>query len=42
MVLECPGFFEEIMSGYRRGYMYNPVIEPAYVSKGTEAELLLE
>ncbi|MGN1167129.1 MAG: beta-galactosidase [Lachnospiraceae bacterium] len=33
MVLECPGFFEEIMSGYRRGYMYNPIVRPAYVSK---------
>ncbi len=40
MVLECPGFFEEIMSGYRRGYMYNPVVEPAYVSK--EAEMLIK
>lgn len=39
MVLECPGFFEEIMSGYRRGYMYNPVVEPSYVSK--EAEILI-
>ena len=33
MVLECPGFFEEIMSGYRRGYMYNPIVQPSYVSK---------
>lgn len=33
MVLECPGFFEEIMSGYRRGYMYNPIVRPSYVSK---------
>ena len=33
MILECPGFFEEIMSGYRRGYMYNPVVRPSYVSK---------
>lgn len=33
MVLECPGFLEEIMSGYRRGYMYNPIVQPSYVSK---------
>lgn len=39
MVLECPGFFEEIMSGYRRGYMYNPIVQPAYVSKEVEIEL---
>lgn len=40
MVLECPGFFEEIMSGYRRGYMYNPVVQPSYVSK--EVELFIQ
>lgn len=40
MVLECPGFFEEIMSGYRRGYMYNPIVEPSYVSK--EIEVMVE
>lgn len=39
MVLECPGFFEEIMSGYRRGYMYNPIVRPSYVSKETEVIL---
>lgn len=39
MVLECPGFFEEIKSGYRRGYMYNPVVEPSYVSKGVRVVL---
>jgi hypothetical protein len=33
IILECPGFYEEIMSGFRRGYMYNPVLEPFYVSK---------
>lgn len=36
MVLECPGFFEEIMSGYRRGYMYSPVVRPSYVAKKVE------
>ena len=39
MILECPGFFEEIMSGYRRGYLYNPVIEPAYVAKDMKLQL---
>ena len=40
MVLECPGFFEEIMSGYRRGYLYNPIVQPSYVSKTVELELM--
>ncbi len=39
MVLECPGFFEEIMSGYRRGFLYNPIVQPAYVSKVAKIEL---
>lgn len=39
MVLECPGFFEEIMSGYRRGYMYNPIVQPSYVSKEVQITL---
>ena len=39
MVLECPGFFEEIMSGYRRGYMYNPVVQPSYVSREVSVSL---
>lgn len=39
MVLECPGFFEEIMSGYRRGYMYNPIVQPSYVSKEVQIKL---
>ncbi|MDO4313074.1 MAG: beta-galactosidase [Eubacteriales bacterium] len=40
MILECPGFFEEIMSGYRRGYMYHPIVRPSYVSR--EAEIVLK
>ena len=36
MILECPGFFEEIMSGYRRGYLYNPIVTPSYISKKEE------
>lgn len=39
MVLECPGFFEEIMSGYRRGYLYNPIVRPSYVAKKVVVKL---
>lgn len=39
MVLECPGFFEEIMSGYRRGYLYNLMAQPSYVSKTVKLAL---
>lgn len=39
MVLECPGFFEEIMSGYRRGYMYDPVVKASYVSKEIQMQM---
>jgi hypothetical protein len=38
IILECPGFYEEIMSGFRRGYMYNPVLEPYYVSQKMKLE----
>lgn len=40
MILECPGFFEEIMSGYRRGYLYNPIVQPSYVSKEATVSFL--
>jgi hypothetical protein len=40
-ILECPGFYEEIMSGFRRGYMYSPVIEPYYTSKNVTLKLAL-
>jgi len=39
VILECPGFYEEIMSGFRRGYMYNPALEPSYVSEKVTLEL---
>lgn len=39
MILECPGFFEELMGGYRRGYLYRPKMVPAYVSKKMVLEL---
>lgn len=38
-ILECPGFLEEIMSGYRRGYMYEPIVEPSCVAKTVEIKL---
>jgi hypothetical protein len=33
IVLECPAFYDELQSGYRRGYMYNPEIAPKFVTK---------
>lgn len=42
LVLECPGFFEEIMGGYRRGYLCQPVIQPAYVSKEADMGIVWE
>jgi hypothetical protein len=40
IILECPGFYEEIMSGYRRGFMYNPQLTQGYVSKNIEIEIV--
>ena len=40
IILECPGFYEEIMSGFRRGYMYNPSFKPGYVSEKVKLELI--
>lgn len=39
LILECPGFFEELMGGYRRGYMYQPEVVPCYVSKKAVLEI---
>jgi hypothetical protein len=39
IILECPGFYEEIMSGYRRGFMYNPILTQGYVSKKVRLEI---
>lgn len=33
IILECPAFYDEMQSGHRRGYMYNPEIEPIFVAK---------
>ena len=40
MILECPGFYEELMSGFRRGYMNKPDIAQSYLSKNTPLEIL--
>lgn len=39
IILECPGFYEEIMSGYRRGFLYSPKLVPSYVSKRVQMVL---
>jgi hypothetical protein len=33
VILECPGFYDELQGGYRRGYMYNPQLRQRYVAK---------
>jgi hypothetical protein len=35
-ILECPAFYDELQGGFRRGYIYNPVVEPAYVSESLD------
>ena len=36
IILECPGFYEELMGGFRRGYMNKPDIAQIYISKNVE------
>ncbi|MCL2763480.1 MAG: beta-galactosidase [Treponema sp.] len=33
VILECPGFYEEIGSGYRRGFMMAPELVHSYIAK---------
>jgi hypothetical protein len=33
VILECPGFYEEIMSGFRRGFMMSPQLTYSYISR---------
>lgn len=40
VILECPAFYDELQSGYRRGFLYSPVLEPAYVSRKARIDLL--
>jgi len=42
IILECPAFYDELQSGYRRGYMYNPVLKPDYVAKKVCMEIMLK
>lgn len=39
VILECPAFYDELQSGFRRGYMYSPILESAYVSENIEIEV---
>lgn len=40
MILECPAFYDELQSGFRRGYMIAPEIDQIYVSKKAEGRIL--
>lgn len=42
VILECPAFYDELQSGYRRGYMYNPVLKPDYIAKKVCMEIMLK
>jgi len=42
IILECPAFYDELQSGYRRGYMYKPVLKPDYIAKKVCMEIMLE
>ena len=39
IILECPAFYDELQSGYRRGYLYNPVLEPAYIAESCHIDI---
>lgn len=39
IILECPGFYDELQSGYRRGYMIEPEIVQVYVAKKTDVQI---
>ena len=42
IILECPGFYDELQSGYKRGYMYNLVLDPDYIAKKVCMKILLK
>ncbi|MDD5659856.1 MAG: beta-galactosidase, partial [Actinomycetota bacterium] len=42
IILECPGFYDELQSGYKRGYMHNLVLEPDYIAKKICMKILLK
>ncbi len=33
IILEAPGFYDELQSGYRRAFIYNPELEAGYIVK---------
>jgi len=39
IILECPAFYDELQSGYRRGYMHNPQIETIFVAKKAKLQI---
>ncbi|MBN1410111.1 MAG: beta-galactosidase [Spirochaetales bacterium] len=39
VILECPAFYDEWQSGYRRGYLYAPQLKPAFVAKKMALEI---
>lgn len=40
IILECPAFYDELQSGFRRGYMIAPEIAQIYVSKEVKGQIL--
>jgi hypothetical protein len=41
-ILESPAFYDELQGGFRRGYIYSPVVEPAYVSESLDMKFEIE
>lgn len=39
VILECPAFYDELQSGFRRGYLYRPSLKPSYISMKSEIKL---
>ncbi len=39
IILECPAFYEASQSGYRRGYMYNPILESKNITKNVKVKI---
>ena len=42
VILECPALYDELQSGYKRGYMYNLELRPNYVAKEVCMKILLK
>jgi len=39
LILETPAFYDELQSGYRRGYLVEPDLKPAFVAKRVEIKI---